>query len=153
MSAFERIAEERIRQEVAEGKFAEVRGKGKPLHMADHPNEPEDRRLVNSILKSSEVTYDWLECGKTIDFDLEQAVGRLRLLVQKKPSMAECQTARLAFLRMVAALNRRILDYNGRVPTPAFKRRLFNADEIWQLVLKDATNSLGVRKHVAGIVS
>lgn len=138
MRAFERIAEEKIRQAVAEGKFDDLRGKGKPLQLVEHPFEHEEQRLVHIILKSNDVKYDWMEIGKEIEVETKKAISTLIAISQAEDSEHKLQTARLAFLRMIAALNRRILDYNGRVPAPAFERKMLNAEEIWQSALADA---------------
>jgi DnaJ-like protein len=51
--AFNRLAENRIREAIAEGKFDHLTGAGQPLDLEDYFSAPEDLRMAYSILKSA----------------------------------------------------------------------------------------------------
>jgi hypothetical protein len=53
MDAVTRIAEERIRQAIAEGEFANLSGAGRPLIFEDETWVPEDLRLAYRFLKNA----------------------------------------------------------------------------------------------------
>jgi hypothetical protein len=53
MSSFSRIAENRIREAIAEGKFDNLSGAGEPLDLEEYFRTPEDLRMAYSILKSA----------------------------------------------------------------------------------------------------
>jgi DnaJ homolog subfamily C member 28 len=121
MNAFDWISEERIRAAMEEGKFDNLPGYGKPLNLDDNPFEPEDMRMANSLLRSNEFTPPWMEFGKEIDRDLETARKRCvaGVSVERERALAE-------FSITINALNRRIIDYNLRVPAAVFQRTMLD---------------------------
>lgn len=50
---FTRIAENRIREAIAQGQFDNLPGAGQPLNLEDYFSIPEDLRMAYSILKSA----------------------------------------------------------------------------------------------------
>ncbi len=51
--AFERVAELRIREAMAEGKFDNLPGRGQPIDLEDYFRTPVELRLAHSVLKSA----------------------------------------------------------------------------------------------------
>lgn len=51
--AFNRLAENRIREAIAEGKFDNLSRAGEPLNLEEYFSAPEDLRMAYSILKSA----------------------------------------------------------------------------------------------------
>jgi Domain of unknown function (DUF1992) len=51
--AFNRIAENKIREAMAEGKFDNLPGAGEPIDLEGYFSAPEDLRMAYSILKSA----------------------------------------------------------------------------------------------------
>lgn len=66
MSLLEIIAEERIREAMARGEFANLPGSGKPLHLEDDVMIPEDLRVAYRILKNAGCIPPELELRKEI---------------------------------------------------------------------------------------
>jgi hypothetical protein len=66
MDAITKIAEEKIRQAIAEGEFDNIPGAGKPLLFEDETWIPEDLRLAYRILKSAGCIPPELELRKEI---------------------------------------------------------------------------------------
>jgi hypothetical protein len=89
MDAVTRIAEERIRQAISEGQFANLSGAGKPLMFEDETWIPEDLRMAYRLLKNAGCIPPELELRneimtlkdliETIDDDKEK-IRRLREL-------------------------------------------------------------------------
>ena len=89
MDAVTRIAEERIRQAMAEGEFTNLAGAGRPLIFEDETWVPEDLRLAYRFLKNAGYVPPELELRneilalkdllETIDNDKER-IRRLREL-------------------------------------------------------------------------
>lgn len=50
---FSRIAENRIREAMAQGQFENLPGAGQPLNLEDYFKTPEDLRMAYSILRSA----------------------------------------------------------------------------------------------------
>jgi DnaJ homolog subfamily C member 28 len=132
MNAFDWISEERIRAAMEEGKFDNLPGYGKPLNLDENPFEPEDERLANSLLRSNDFTPPWIEFGKEIDRDLETARNRFiaGLSTERERALAEFSIA-------INALNRRILDYNLRVPAAVFQRPILDLQKMIDSILKE----------------
>jgi hypothetical protein len=53
---FSRIAEDRIREAMASGLFANLPGAGQPLNLEEYFSTPEDLRMAHSILKNANCT-------------------------------------------------------------------------------------------------
>ena len=51
--SFSRIAENRIREAMAQGEFDNLPGAGKPVSLEEYFNTPEDLRMAHSILKNA----------------------------------------------------------------------------------------------------
>ena len=66
MFLLENIAEERIREAMARGEFANLPGAGKPLHLEDDAIVPEDLRVAYKILKNAGCIPPELELRKEI---------------------------------------------------------------------------------------
>jgi len=66
MFLLENIAEERIREAMARGEFANLPGAGKPLHLEDDAMVPEDLRVAYKILKNAGCIPPELELRKEI---------------------------------------------------------------------------------------
>jgi hypothetical protein len=66
MFLLEIIAEERIREAMARGEFANLPGSGKPLHLEDDVMIPEDLRVAYKILKNAGCIPPELELRKEI---------------------------------------------------------------------------------------
>ena len=64
--AFERIAEERIREALLRGDFDTLQGSGKPLKMEDDRHVPDDLRLAYKILKNADCLPPEVELKKEI---------------------------------------------------------------------------------------
>jgi hypothetical protein len=63
---FDKIADQKIREAMEEGKFDNLPGKGKPLNLEDDSHLPEDLRLAYKILKNAECLPPELELRKEI---------------------------------------------------------------------------------------
>lgn len=66
MFPLERIAEERIREAMARGEFANLPGAGRPLRLEDDALVPEDLRVAYKILKNAGCIPPELELRKEI---------------------------------------------------------------------------------------
>lgn len=64
--AFERVAEERIKQAIAEGKFDGLSRAGEPLSLDEYFSTPEDLRMAYSILKNANCAPAEVELLKEI---------------------------------------------------------------------------------------
>jgi len=132
--------EEHLRKAMEEGKFDNLPGKGKPLHLDENnPHADSDWELAYHILKESGYTLPWIETMHEIEKDLEAARGDLkrawkwRLIylsadVPDEKASAEWERALEAFKNKLPALNQRIRDYNLEVPIARFQRPVLNFD-------------------------
>ncbi len=70
---FEAVAEQKIREAVERGEFADLPGQGRPLDLTGDPLVPEDSRVAYRILKNAGFLPPQLEAQKEIR-DLEQLI-------------------------------------------------------------------------------
>jgi DnaJ family protein C protein 28 len=132
--------EEQIRRAIEEGKFANLAGKGKPLHLEDDPYSDPEWRLAYHMLRESGYSLPWLELRREIEADLEVAteaverawVWRIESLARGDPSQkveAEWQRQAGRFRDQVEQLNRRIFDYNLQTPADRFQMRKLDPEK------------------------
>ena len=72
--AFERIAEQKIREAIAGGEFDNLPGAGRPIDLEEYFRTPETLRMAYSILKSANCLPEELELMKEIA-SLDRAVS------------------------------------------------------------------------------
>ena len=129
--------DEIIQRAIAEGKFADLPGKGKPLRMDENPHEDPEWRAAHHILKTAGFAPPWIETLGEIDRaadELRAALDRAWQWRQASISSqdprqveAEWQRALAAFRKQVEDLNKRIADYNLQAPSPRFQRPRLDA--------------------------
>lgn len=135
MTDFKKIVEDRIQKAIEEGKFDNLRGKGKPLKLDENPHEPEDLRMAHHLLKANEFSLPWIEIWAEIQTDLNTARRLLRQARGKgEPAWLR---AVAAFDAQLQALNRRIMEYNLGVPNAAFQKPMINREKEIQSALEN----------------
>lgn len=128
MNILERIAEERIRQAMEAGAFEHLPGKGAPLNLEDNPFEAEEWRAAFHLLRAQGFSLPWIEERRAI----EEAIADARRDLQQARQLDDPQAwsaARARYAARVAAINRRIREYNLSVPAPRFQRPLVSLND------------------------
>lgn len=134
-----KLVEERLQQAFAEGKFTNLPGKGKPLDLEEDPLADPADWMARHILRNSGMSLPWVEERRRIEELFAEATAVLARSwssyagsgSREQPSpTAELrwQKAVGAFREQVAALNRRIRNYNLSVPHVRFQRGLIAAE-------------------------
>jgi len=82
--AFDRIAENRIREAIAEGKFENLSRSGQPLDLEEYFGTPEDVRMAFSILKSA-------NCAPA-EVELLHEIARVKQALAQTGNEAEKET-------------------------------------------------------------
>jgi DnaJ family protein C protein 28 len=137
--------EELIQRAIQDGKFSDLPGKGRPLHLEDNPHADPDWQLAYHLLKENGFTLPWLELRRELESEIEatrQAFRQAWALrqsspvnqppVDKPPSFAaepEFQRALRLFAEQIARINQRIFDYNLQTPTDQFQMRKLNLEQ------------------------
>jgi ribosomal protein L39E len=132
--------DEMIRDAMRKGEFDNLPGAGKPLHLDDDSNVPSDLRLAHRLLKQNDLTPEWVMIAKEVDAAQEKVVGDLRAALRSyrgrvwdaersdEPQLAlaladaDWLAAREEFRAAIAAINKKLLTYNLKLP-PGFPRR------------------------------
>ena len=132
------LVEERIQKAIAAGEFANLPGKGKPLHLDENPWEDPEWRIANHLLKSNGFSLPWIETRREIEGELDAARAMLKRAwdhhqqavrgEQAVKFQAGWERAVVAFRNQVESLNRRILSYNLEVPAIQFQRRTIQVE-------------------------
>jgi DnaJ homolog subfamily C member 28 len=138
--------EEQLRKAIEEGKFDNLPGKGKPLHLDDaNPYADADWELAYHILKESGFTLPWIETLHEIENDIEAARKELQVAwewfgsssSQSQPGSdpyPDWERSQSAFKDKLVALNQRIRNYNLQVPNPRFHRPVLNFEREIEIV-------------------
>jgi DnaJ family protein C protein 28 len=139
--------EEQLRKAIEEGKFDDLPGKGKPLHLDENnPHADSDWELAYHIIKESGFTLPWIEDMHEIEKDLEAARGDLKRAwkwlviygsadVPEDKASVEWKRAQADFKDKLEILNKRIRNYNLEVPNMRFQRPVLSYEkEIDQII-------------------
>jgi DnaJ homolog subfamily C member 28 len=133
--------EELLRKAMADGKFDNLPGKGKPLHLeAANPHADPDWELAYRMLKEAGYSLPWIETIREIERDIEIARKDLQIAwdcygsKMSDPQAAIDATAswersQSAFRNALTLLNQRIRDYNLQVPNPRFQRPVLDMEQ------------------------
>ncbi len=135
--------EEHIRRAMQEGKFDNLPGQGKPLHLDENPYEDPEWRLAHHMLRSSGYTLPWIELRGEIEAEEAAAAADLvRTWIWRQQAgqggvdllqvEVEWRRALAIFHERVEALNRKIFTYNLQVPSPQFALLKRNPEKMIQ---------------------
>jgi DnaJ family protein C protein 28 len=131
---------------MAEGKFDNLPGKGKPLHLDEaNPHADPEWELAYRMLKEGGYSLPWIETIREIEKDIEAARTDLQrawewrqaALAESQPVnfvAAEWERAADAFKDKLITLNKRIRDYNLKVPIARFQRPVLNFERELQMI-------------------
>ncbi len=95
--SFEKFVEEQIQKAIAEGKFDNLKGAGKPVNLDEYFAAPEDVRAVYSILKNHEFVPQEVELLREIgelkeriknSTDEKQSTELMKILNEKSMALA-----------------------------------------------------------------
>jgi DnaJ family protein C protein 28 len=135
---WERGIDRQIEEAQREGKFDNLPGKGKPLKLNDNPFQDPAVDAAYSLLKDNDFTLPWIAEGKEIDEALSNArtaLARSWALHQSEGSAgnmtwakSEWARAENAFRDQIAALNKKILNYNVAIPSSRFEKVKISPD-------------------------
>jgi len=126
--------EDLLRKAMEEGKFDNLPGKGKPIHLEDaNPHADPGWELAYGILKEAGYSLPWIETLREIEAAIEAARSDLRLgwevyrdayTQPNSPEyiLTDWEHSQQAFKDKLTALNKRIRNYNLEVPNPRFQR-------------------------------
>lgn len=131
---------------MAEGKFDNLPGKGKPLHLDQvNPHADPEWDLAYHMLKESGFSLPWIETIREIEKDIETARKELQIACEVHRSAltgslsdgsgsTEWERAQQAFMDKLTELNKRIRDYNLQVPNARFQRPALNYERELQKI-------------------
>ena len=138
MENWQKSIDQQIEEARREGKFDNLPGKGKPLKFNDNPFQDPTLDAAYTLLKDNDFTLPWIAEGKEIDDELAKArtaMARSWALYQREVSDGhetwaknEWHRAEQAFREKIAALNKKILNYNVAIPNSRFEKIKLNPD-------------------------
>lgn len=121
---FDRVIERLLEAARAEGKFDNLPGQGRPLHLDGDENDPE--WAAQRLLKNNDARPPWLEEDLALRDAVEEVRGdlaRAAAYVRAHPTeTAVWKRAVERFHARAAELNRRIRDYNLSTPLDRLQR-------------------------------
>lgn len=109
MDKWESIAERKIREAIEAGQFENLPSKGKPIELDIDPDP--SLWMAHHLLRVNGFAPSWIEESK----DIDAAVSRLRSDLRRA---RRSPIAINEFRTRAAELNRRILTYNLKSPSP-----------------------------------
>ena len=146
-------AEEQIRRAMEEGKFDNLPGKGKPLHLEQNPFEDPEWRLANHVLKTSGFSLPWIEKRGEIEALIHSARASLKRSDEWRKHVedeglpasfitAEWNKAVGKFREQLAEINRLILTYNLEVPASSLQMQQLSIERELELTSSSPSDTL-----------
>jgi hypothetical protein len=131
--SLERIAEEKIREAMDQGLFADLPGAGKTLRHHDDDLAGDDRMGLH-ILRENGFLPEWLELRKQVYFDRGQVLEARRIWLADvaawgTPSHPVPARSKEVYRQRVAAINAKIDLHNVRCPSIAFEIARFRGED------------------------
>jgi hypothetical protein len=118
MDVWNLVAERKIREAMEEGAFDRLEGAGRPLDLDENPFEDPSLRMAHRLLKNNGFAPAWIMEGKEIDCEIAR--------IQKERD----GVGRAELDRRIAMVNRRIADYNLKVPLLSLQKTLLTLHPI-----------------------
>jgi hypothetical protein len=127
-----------IRKAIEDGKFDDLKGKGKRLDLDENPHEDPSWRLAHHVLKTSGYSLPWIQARQEVGLEAEALLENLQrawkwrtdALEHKQPYNLvedEWNRAKTRFEQGVEKLNQRIRMVNLEVPSERFQLIPLNA--------------------------
>ena len=78
LNEWQDLITEQLDEAAANGAFENLPGKGQPLRLNEHPNEPADMRMANKLLKDNNLTPTWIGDRKELLAEIETLRGEMQ---------------------------------------------------------------------------
>lgn len=138
MRCLQRIAEQRIEEAMAEGRFDNLAGKGEPLRLDENPFADPAWRVAFHALQSGGFTLPWIAMRREIVATHQQLKEMLlRACLWRKAKSeagsdialvnAEWQRVLALFSQKIDDVNENIFVYNLSVPSDQFRMEPLNS--------------------------
>ena len=153
LNEWQDLITEQLDEAAASGAFENLPGKGQPLRLNEHPNEPAEMRMANKLLKDNNLTPTWIGDRKELLVDIESLRAEMRRQWEVTCTGTEASASDSeAFMRSwkrslnrwearIAKLNRRIVSLNISLPIWRMELHRLRLDE--ELKRIGATNRDG----------
>lgn len=138
MENWQKSIDQQIEEAQRSGKFDNLPGKGKPLKLNENPFQDPALDAAYTLLKDNDFTLPWIAEGKEIDEMLAKArlaLARSWAVYQRDRvgehaawAKSEWDRAERAFREQIAAINKKILNYNVAIPNSRFEKFKLNPD-------------------------
>jgi DnaJ homolog subfamily C member 28 len=146
--------EDEIRRAIEQGKFSNLKGKGKPLHLDDNPMEDPSWRSAYHVLHNDGFTLPWIQERQEIDAALEKARKqlakawhrRLASMGREPASRKAWEQAIEVFRVQVGEMNKKILSYNLNCPSSQLQRAAIHVDREVEALTNPRSPSTGAEK-------
>ncbi len=130
-----------IQKAIEDGKFDNLKGTGQPLNLNANPFVDPEWQLAFDMLSKDGFALPWMDKRNEIENELarrKQALARTWDWYAEKTAAGQADfiveqewtSAQARFREAVAALNKRIDDYNLEVPSDTFMRLRINAERV-----------------------
>lgn len=141
LNEWQDLITEQLDEAAANGAFENLPGKGQPLRLIRNPNEPDDMRMANKLLKDNELTPTWIGDRKALLSEIELLRTEMERRWELTRAGAEAAgNEREAFARswrrsisdwetQIEELNKRIVNLNISLPIWRMELRRLRLDE------------------------
>lgn len=141
MQEWQDLITEQLDEATAKGAFENLPGKGQPLRLDENPNEPDDMRMANKLLKDNDLTPSWIDDRKQLLVEIETMRTEMRRQwdltcagagasgSEKEALARSWHRSLLRWEARIAELNRRVVSLNITLPIWRMELHRLRLDE------------------------
>ncbi|MCY3710558.1 MAG: DUF1992 domain-containing protein [Caldilineaceae bacterium] len=141
LNEWQDLISEQLDEAAANGAFENLPGKGQPLRLDRFPNEPDDMRMANKLLKDNDLTPTWIGDRKALLAEIELLRTEMKrqwelTRVRAGAAGSEREAFARSWRRSIAdweanidELNRRIVSLNIALPIWRMELHRLRLDE------------------------
>ena len=154
LNEWQDLITEQLDEAAARGAFDNLPGKGQPLRLNEHPNEPSDMRMANKLLKDNDLTPSWIGDRKALLAEIETLRAAMRRQwdlagARIKDAGGDRETLKDSWHRALIRWEEQIADLNRRIVSLNITLPIWRM-ELHRLRLDEELNRIGATRTLAG---
>ena len=153
LNEWQDLITEQLDEAASRGAFDNLPGKGQPLRLNEHPNEPSDMRMANKLLKDNDLSPTWIGDRKALLAEIEALRAAMRRQwhlagAHIKDAGGDRETLKDSWHRALIRWEEQIADLNRRIVSLNITLPIWRM-ELHRLRLDEELNRIGATRTLA----
>ena len=153
LNEWQDLITEQLDEAASRGAFDNLPGKGQPLRLNEHSNEPSDMRMANKLLKDNDLSPTWIGDRKLLLAEIEALRAAMRRQwdlagAHIKDAGGDRETLKDSWHRALIQWEEQIADLNRRIVSLNITLPIWRM-ELHRLRLDEELNRIGATRTLA----